>query len=132
MKAIITISLDTELIKKLKAEKNYSDVINEQMKGYYDVKQVDNLEILNEKLAEIKQNLKFSRKKRRVIEETIAKITKKHKLFKKKLLSRSKMIEEIRKRRKSENNSHRRTTYYITPEEEADSLLKGGGRNDKF
>ena len=126
MKAIITISLDTELIKKLKAESNYSDVINEQMKGYYDVKQIDNLEILNTKLAEIKQNLKISRKKRRDIEDNIAKITKKHKLFKKKLLSRSKMIIEIRKRRASENNSHRRTTYYITPEEEADRLLKGG------
>ena len=126
MKAIITISLDTELIKKLKAESNYSDVINEQMKGYYDVKQIDNLEILNEKLAEIKQNLKISRKKRRIIEESIAKITKKHKLFKKKMLSRPKMIAEIKKRRASENNSHRRTTYYITAEEEADRLLKGG------
>ncbi len=126
MKAIITISLDTEIIKKLKAETNYSDVINEQMKGFYDVKKIDNLEILNQKLTEIKQNGKILRKKRRVIEDNIAKIEKKQKLFKKKLLSRSKMIEEIIKRRKSENNSHRRITYYITPEEEADRLLKGG------
>ncbi|MBR9679357.1 MAG: hypothetical protein GON13_03760 [Nanoarchaeota archaeon] len=126
MKAIITISLDTELIKKLKGESNYSDVINEQMKGYYDVKLIDNLEILNEKLVEIKQNLKFSRKKKRVIEESITKIEKKHKLFKKKLLSRSKMINEIEKRRALEKNSHRRTEYFITPAQEADILLKGG------
>ena len=128
MKINITISLDKEIVMKLKEESNYSDVINEQMKGYYDVKLIDNLEILNQKLAEIKQNLKISRKKRRVIEESIAKITKKHKLFKKKMLSRPKMIEEIKKRRASENNSHRRTEYYITPEEEADKLLKGGAK----
>ena len=126
MKNNITISLDDEIVRKLKAETNYSDVINEQMKGYYDVKLIDNLEILNQKLTEIKQNSKILRKKRRVIEENIAKIDKKQKLFKKKLLSRGKMIEEIKKRRASENNSHRRTEYYITPEEEADRLLKGG------
>ena len=126
MKAIITISLDTEIIKKLKAETNYSDVINEQMKGYYDVKLIDNLEILNQKLTEIKQNLKISRKKRRDVEENITKITKKQKLFKKKLLSRGKMIQEIKKRRKQEQNSQRRVIYYVTPEEEADRLLKGG------
>ena len=126
MKSIITISLDIEIIKLLKAESNYSDVINEQMKGFYDVKKVENLEILNQKLTEIKQNSKILRKKRRIIEENIAKIDKKQKLFKKKMLSKPKMIEEIKKRRASENNSHRRTEYYITPEEEADRLLKGG------
>jgi len=126
MKNNITISLDSEIVLKLKAESNYSDVINEQMKGYYDVKLIDNLEILNQKLTEIKQNSKILRKKRRVIEENIAKIDKKQKLFKKKLLSRGKMIEEIKKRRASENNSHRQTIYYITPEDEADRLLKGG------
>jgi len=126
MKNHITISLDHEIVKKLKAESNYSDVINEQMKGYYDIKLIDNLEILNRKLTEIKQNSKILRKKRRDVEETIAKIDKKQKLFKKKLLSRSKMIQEIIKRRASENNSHRRTQYFITPEEEADRILKGG------
>ena len=126
MKSIITISLDIEIIKLLKAESNYSDVINEQMKGFYDVKKVENLEILNQKLTEIKQNSKILRKKRRIIEENIAKIDKKQKLFKKKMLSKPKMIEEIKKRRASENNSHRQTIYYITPEDEADRLLKGG------
>ena len=127
MKTIITISLDQEIVKLLKAENNYSDLINQEMKGYYDVKSVDNLEILNQKLAEIKQNLKISRKKRRVIEETIQKITKKHKLFKKKMLSRSKMIIEIKKRRVAErSNPHRRIEYFTTAEEEADQILKGG------
>ena len=126
MKAIITISLDTEIIKKLKAETNYSDVINEQLKGYYAVKTCENVEILKTNLTKTKQILKENRKIRREIEEQLLKIDKKHKLFKKKLLSRSKMIEEIKKRRASENNSHRRTQYFITPEEEADRLLKGG------
>jgi len=126
MKAIITISLDTEIIKKLKAETNYSDVINEQLKGYYAVKTCENVEILKTNLTKTKQILKENRKIRREIEEQLAKIDKKHKLFKKKMLSRGKMIQEIIKRRASENNSHRRTQYFITPEEEADRLLKGG------
>jgi len=126
MKNNITISLDSEIVVKLKAETNYSDLINEQMKGYYSIKTCENEALLRRNLTEIKQNMKISRKKRREIEAVLLKIDKKQKLFKKKLLSRSKMIEEIKKRRASENNSHRRTEYYITPEEEADRLLKGG------
>lgn len=130
MKAIITISLDSEIIRLLKGEKNYSDIINEEMKAYYDIKKVENLEILNQKLAEIKQNMKISRKKRRDIEETINKITKKKKLFLRKMLSRGKMIKEIQRKRDLENqNPHKRITYYTTVEEEADRLLKGGGGN---
>ena len=126
MKNNITISLDSEIVVKLKAETNYSDLINEQMKGYYSIKTCENEALLRRNLTEIKQNMKISRKKRREIEAVLLKIDKKQKLFKKKLLSRSKMIEEIKKRRASENNSHRRTEYYITPEEEADRILKGG------
>jgi len=128
MKNNITISLDSEIVLKLKEETNYSDVINEQMKGYYAVKSCENLEILRLNLAKTKQILKENRKKRREIEQQLAKIDKKDKLFKKKLLSRSKMIQEIIKRRAAEQTDHRRVTYYQTPEEEADRILKGGVR----
>ena len=127
MKTIITISLDTEIVKLLKAENNYSDLINQEMKGYYDVKKIENLEFLNKKLAEIKQNLKISRKKRRDVEETINKITSKQKLFKRKMLSRPKMIAEVKRKRAEENkHSYKHTEYFTTAEEEVDSLLKGG------
>ena len=126
MKSIITISLDQEIIKFLKEETNYSDVINEELKARYTLKKIENLEILNTKLTEIKQNMKILRKKRRIIEENIEKITKKEKLFKKKLLSRAKMIHQIAKRRANERTSHKRVEYFITPEEEYDILLKGG------
>ena len=126
MKNNITISLDSTIVRKLKAETNYSDLINEQMKGYYAVKTCENIGILKLNLAKTKQILKENRKKRREIEAVLDKINKKHKLFKKKMLSKGKMIQEIIKRRASENNSHRRTQYFITPEEEADTLLKGG------
>ena len=127
MKTIITISLDTEIVKLLKAETNYSDLINQEMKGYYDVKKIENLEFLNKKLAEIKQNLKISRKKRRDVEETINKITKKQKLFKRKMLTRPKMIAEVKRRRAEENKfDYKHTEYFTTVEEEVDSLMKGG------
>jgi len=132
MKTNITITIDEEIAKKLRAETNFSNVINEQMKGYYDVKKIEDLEFLNEKLSEIKQILKKNRKKRREIEDTIAKITQKRKNFKLKLkkqgLTRAKLIKQIEARRKSEQSSHRRVTYYITAEEEADTLLKGGAK----
>ena len=131
MKSIITISLDQEIIKFLKEETNYSDVINEELKARYTLKKIENLEVLNKKLAEIKQNMKIFRKKRRIIEDNIEKITQKEKLFKKKMLSRSKMIKQIEKRRSFENNSHRRVVYYETPEEEVNRILKGGVTNGK-
>ncbi len=83
MKNNITISLDSEIVLKLKAETNYSDVINEQMKGYYAVKTCENAETLKLNLAKTKQILKENRKKRREIEEQLNKIDKKHKLLRK-------------------------------------------------
>ena len=135
MKNNITISLDNEIVKKLKAERNYSDLINEQMKGYYDVKLIENKELLNQKLAEIKQILKISRKKKRDIDDLINKIDKKDRKFKKFLrkkgLTRAKLIDQIKQRREAENkNQYSSTQYYITPEHEADSILKGGGKID--
>ena len=59
----LTISLDQELVEKLKEETNYSDVINEQMKGFYAVKSCENVEVLKLNLAKTKQILKENRKK---------------------------------------------------------------------
>ena len=134
MKTNITISLDPEIVRKLKAEPNYSDLINEQMKGYYDVKMISSKEVLNQKLVEIKQILKENRKKKRDIDDILNKIDRKDrkikKFLRKKGLTRSKLIEQIKKRRADENKqSFRSTQYFITPEVEADSVLKGGENN---
>ena len=136
MKSNITISLDNEIVKKLKAEINYSDLINEQMKGYYDVKLIENKELLNQKLAEIKQILKISRKKKRDIDDMLNKIDKKDrkikKFLRKKGLTRSKLIDQIKKRRADENkHQFKSIQYFITPEAEADKILKGGDEHDR-
>jgi len=129
MKNHITISLDQEIVEKLKQESNYSDVINEQLKGYYYVKQVDNIETLKQNLYKTKQILKENRKKRREIEAQIKKIYAKQILFKQNLLSKSKMVEVIKRRREMEaQNKSRRITYFETPEAEADRLMKGGSK----
>jgi len=126
MKTNITLSIDQEIAEKLKAETNYSDLVNEQLKGYYAVKTSENKEILRLNLAKTKQILKENRKKRRELEAALLKIDKKHKLFKRKLLSKSKMIEEIKKRRASEaQNKNRSIKYYETAEKEADRICKG-------
>ena len=137
MKSTITINLDIEIVKLLKAEKNYSDLINEQIKGYYDVKLIESTEFLNQKLAEIKQNLKENRKKKRDVEEMLNKIDKKDRkiktFLKKRGLTRQKLIQQITKRRDLERNHslgyYKRVEYYQTVEEEADSVLKGGKIN---
>jgi len=128
MKNNITISIDSEIVRKLKEESNYSDVINEQMKGYYAVKTCENVKLLKINLAKTKQILKENRKKRREIEAVLLKIDKKRKLFNKKLLSRGKMIKEIERRRAEEQSEHRRTTYYETPEHEANRMIERGWR----
>ena len=131
MKTNITISIDQELARKLQEESNYSDVINEQMKGYYNVKTCENIETLNTKLAETKQILKENRKKKREIEGQLIKIDQKNKKFKKimkqKGLTRSKLINQIIKRRAFEKRSeYTSTQYFETPDQEADRTLKGG------
>ena len=132
MKNHINITLDNEIIEQLRRENNYSELINEQMKGYYAVQTCENLQILTENLKKTKQILKEYRRKRREIEAQVFKINKKRKLFKKNMLSRSKMIEEERRRRKEESsNPHINVEYYISCEEEVDrklNRLKGGSK----
>ena len=66
MKSIITLSLDQDIIDQLKEEKNYSDLTNEQLKAYYNVKQCENIVILKQNLTKIKQIIKENKKKERL------------------------------------------------------------------
>lgn len=81
MKSTITLSLDLDIIDKLKEEKNYSDLTNEQLKAYYNVKQCENLSILKQNLAKIKQIIKENKKKEKEIIQIINKIEDKNKKF---------------------------------------------------
>ncbi len=63
MKQNITLSLDTEIVASLKREKNYSDVVNEQLKAFYSVKDIENIEILYKELVKTKQIVKENNKK---------------------------------------------------------------------
>lgn len=74
MKQSITICLDSELVAQLKEEENYSNVINEQIKALYNVKQCKNLSKLQQDLKELKQEIKQKRKKQREIEQNISEI----------------------------------------------------------
>ena len=79
MKTTITICLDQELVFKLKEESNYSDIINQQIKAYYDIKDVQNIGILKENLAKTKQIIKENHKKQREIVKLIDNLKKKEK-----------------------------------------------------
>lgn len=81
MKSTITLSLDLDIIDKLKEEKNYSDLTNEQLKAYYNVKHCENLVILKQNLAKIKQIIKENKKKEKEIIQIINKIEDKNKKF---------------------------------------------------
>jgi len=74
MKSTLTISLDTDLIELLRKEDNYSDAINQQLRGFYFGDRCDNIKILRENKREIEQKLKQMRKKAREIDKKLQKI----------------------------------------------------------
>lgn len=80
-KTNITISVDFELAEKLKLEKNYSNIINEQMWVFYKASNSENKKILKQNLIEIKQILKEKRKKQREIEKKIKQIEEREKIL---------------------------------------------------
>jgi len=80
MKSTLTLSLDTEIILKLKQENNYSDVVNEQMKAFYNADSIEKIPILKQNLAEIKQILKKNRIRQRDINKKIKQIAEKERL----------------------------------------------------
>jgi rubrerythrin len=81
MKSTLTISLDIEIINKLKQEHNYSDFVNEQLKAVFNAGWSENKKILTQNLKEIKQKNKELNKKRREIEKKIAQITEREKIL---------------------------------------------------
>lgn len=83
MKINITITLDKEIVEKLKEENNYSDLINREMKAYYDGVEAYSLKKLKQKQAEIKRLFKQKRKEEKEIKQKIEKIeTKESKILK--------------------------------------------------
>ncbi len=75
------ISLDEDIVHQLQREINASDVVNQQLRAYYDVKSCESVEILKQKLIKIKQILKENRKKEKELIQKITKITQKNKEF---------------------------------------------------
>ncbi len=64
-------SLDIEVIEELKKEKNYSNIVNEEMLMYFNNKNSRNLSVLYNKLTETKQFIKEKRKKARELTKKI-------------------------------------------------------------
>jgi len=97
------ISIDEDIFKQLSREINASDLINEQLKAYYNQKSCENLEILKQKLAEIKRINKENRRKEKELISKIDKLSQKNKDFlssfkmcyPKELLEKLKRIENL-------------------------------------
>lgn len=111
MKTNITLSLDIEVIEELKKNHNYSSIVNEEMKMYFNQTNKQNLLFLDKKLRENKQFIKDKRKKVREIVKKIDAIK----------------IKEASARRNmtmGEFLAHRRRLKL----EKENELLKGGGK----
>ena len=74
MKINITISLDREIVEKLKEENNYSELINRELKAFYDGVEAYSFKKLKQKQAEIKRFLKEKRKNLKEINQKIQKV----------------------------------------------------------
>lgn len=74
MKATLTLSLDIEIINKLKQEKNYSELVNDQIIAFYKSIETPDKAKLMQNLKETKQILKENRKKQREIEKKLEKV----------------------------------------------------------
>lgn len=81
MKVNKYISIDEEIFKRLSKEINASDLINQQLIAYYNQKSCENVEILKQKYAEIKQINKENHKKEKELRLKIDKLTQKNKEF---------------------------------------------------
>jgi D-hexose-6-phosphate mutarotase len=75
------ISIDEDIFYKLKKETNASDIINKQLRAYYNVKDCENIEILKQNLYKIKQINKENRKKEKEIASKLLKLDQKNKDF---------------------------------------------------
>lgn len=79
MKQTITISLDSDLVAILKREENYSNTINEQIKGYYGLIKCKSIAHLEKNLAETMEEIKQFKKKAKQIKENIAEMKQREK-----------------------------------------------------
>lgn len=75
------ISIDEDIFKQLSREDNASDLINKQLKAYYNIKNCENIEILEQNLCKIKQINKENRKKEKEIASKLLKLNQKNKEF---------------------------------------------------
>jgi plasmid maintenance system antidote protein VapI len=75
------ISLDDDLFYKLQKENNASNIINELVKEHYNIKNIENIEILEQNLYKIKQIIKENRKKSKELSLKISKIKQKNREF---------------------------------------------------
>ena len=97
------ISIDEDIFRQLSRESNASELINEQLKQYYNLKNVENVEILKQKLAQIKQINKENRRKEKEIKQKIDKLDQKNikfflnfkKCYPKELINKLKKIENL-------------------------------------
>lgn len=81
MKTNITISMDVEIVNRLKQEENYSDLVNEQIKVFYNASASENKRILKQNLSEIKAKTKEYNKKKREIEKKLQQIEEREKIL---------------------------------------------------
>ena len=77
MKINVTISLDEGVVYKLKAQNNYSNLVNDQLKAYFEGVEEFNLGKLKEKQAKTKQIIKKSIAEAKVLDLKIKKIEEK-------------------------------------------------------
>jgi predicted CopG family antitoxin len=97
------ISIDDELFYKLQKENNASNLINELLKDHYQLKDIRNIDVLEQNLAKIEQNIKHFRKLRKGCLLDITTIREKNRsffnMFKKsypeKLITKLKNIENL-------------------------------------
>jgi hypothetical protein len=75
------ISIDEDIFYKLKKETNASDIINQQLRAFYNTKDCENIEILKQNLYKIKQINKENRKKEKEIASKLLKLDQKNKDF---------------------------------------------------
>ena len=75
------ISIDEDIFRRLTRENNASDLINQLLVSHYNQKNCQNLEILKQKYAEIKQILKENKRKEKELRLKIGQLDQKNKKF---------------------------------------------------
>lgn len=96
------ISIDEDIFKLLSKETNASELINEQLKAYYNQKNCENLVLLKQNLANLKQINRENNKKAKELIRKIDKLDQKNKDFF--AIFEKKLSKELIEKLKSEEN----------------------------